>query len=153
MLSDCVIRPGSEAIPTSLFGEEQRSLFTGMAIIWVSLIDSWCEDVDACCSLSGNVESFQEKFTFQGQLWNLLSIAAQVSLPLGLDFVPTKYQPSKAGSPGGSDRSCSRDWVGSMALSSQDAGRHFPSLSFPGSKVLRAPEAVAPGAWRCQLGK
>jgi hypothetical protein len=104
MLSDCVIRPGSEAIPTSLFGEERRSLFIGMVIIWVSLIDSWCEDVDACCSLRGSVESFQEKFTFQGQLWNLLSIATQVSLPLGLDFVPTKCQPSKAGSPGGSDR-------------------------------------------------
>lgn len=49
-----------------------------MAIIWVSLIDSWCEYVDACCSLRGSMESFQEKFTFQGQLWNLLSIATQV---------------------------------------------------------------------------
>lgn len=78
MLSDHVITLGFQAILTSLFEKEERSLFIGMAIIWVSLIDSWCEYVDACCSLRGNMESFQEKFTFQGQLWNLLSIATQV---------------------------------------------------------------------------
>lgn len=78
MLSDRIIRPGFQAILTSLFEKEERSLFIGMAIIWVSLIDSWCEYVDACCSLRGSMESFQEKFTFQGRLWNLLSIATQV---------------------------------------------------------------------------
>lgn len=78
MLSDPVIRPGFQAILISLFEKEERSLFIGMAIIWVSLIDSWCEYVDACCSLRGSMESFQEKFTFQGRLWNLLSTATQV---------------------------------------------------------------------------
>lgn len=113
-----------------------------MAIIWVSFIDSWCEDLEACCSLRGSVESFQERLTFLGQLWNLLSIATQVSLPLGLDLVPTKYQLSKAGSPGGSNGSCTGDWVGTLALSaSQDAGRQFPRLTFPMFKALRAPES------------
>lgn len=77
-LSDCVIRAGFWAILTGLVEKEERSLFMGMAIMWVSLIDSWCEHVDACCSLRGRLESFQEKFTFQGQCWNLLSIATQV---------------------------------------------------------------------------
>lgn len=78
MLPDRVIRPGFQAILTSLFEKEERSLFIGIAIIWVSLIDSWCEYVDACCSLRGSMESVQEKFTVQGQLWNLFSIATQV---------------------------------------------------------------------------